>query len=157
MLFYIITILLVVLDQVTKLIAINHLLPVGSIELIEGIFSLTYVENRGAAFGILQDARWVFISATTLAIIALIIWKTKSGPRGKIINTALCLILSGAVGNMIDRVFRGFVVDMLHVTFIDYPVFNVADCFVVVGTILLAVYILFIYQEPKKDDENDKV
>ena len=68
-------------------------------------------------------------------------------------NSALCLLTAGAVGNLIDRIFRGYVVDMIEVTFINYPVFNVADCFVVTGALLLAVYIIFIYKEPKKDYE----
>jgi signal peptidase II len=75
-------------------------------------------------------------------------YKIKFKPQGKVINTSLCLLLSGALGNMIDRIFLGYVVDMLEVTFIDYPVFNVADCFVVAGAILLCIYILFIYKEP---------
>ncbi len=157
MLFSIISLLLVALDQISKFATLKYLKPVFSIEVIKDILSFTYVENRGAAFGILQNARFVFIVFTIIAIAVLIWYKYKHRPQGILINTSLCLVLSGAVGNMIDRIFRGFVVDMIEVTFIDYPVFNVADCFVVVGTILMIIYILFVYKEPKKADQDDKI
>ncbi len=153
MLFYIVTVLLILADQLTKFLTVKYLKPVSTVAVIEGIFSFTYVENKGAAFGILQNARWVFIVATIAAIIAMVWYKRRYNPQGKVINTSLCLLLSGALGNMIDRIFLGYVVDMLEVTFIDYPVFNVADCFVVVGAILMCVYILFIYKEPEKVDD----
>ena len=153
MLFYIVTVLLILADQLSKFLTVRYLKPVSTVAVIDGIFSLTYVENKGAAFGILQNARWVFIVATIAAIIAMVWYKRKFKPQGKVINTSLCLLLSGALGNMIDRIFLGYVVDMLEVTFIDYPVFNVADCFVVVGAILMCVYILFIYKEPEKVDD----
>ena len=155
MLFFGIALLLVVLDQVSKYFTVLYLEPLRTVEVIKNIFSLTYVENRGAAFGILQNARWVFIVATIAAICALVWYKLRYKPQGKIINTSLCLILAGAVGNMIDRILRGYVVDMLEVTFIEYPVFNVADCFVVVGAILLAIYIVFIYKEPEKNNQDE--
>ncbi len=134
-------------DQISKLLTIRNLKAAGSVTLIKNVLDLTYVENRGAAFGIMQNARWIFIVITIAAIAAMLIYKLKYKPKGLVANASLCLLISGAVGNMIDRVFRGFVVDMIEVTFIDYPVFNVADCFVVVGAILLCVYILFIYKE----------
>ena len=155
--FFIIAAVLVAIDQISKFLTVKFLRPIESIEVIKGIFSLTYVENRGAAFGILQNARWIFIIATIIAIICMVVYKIKYKPTEKTVNIALCLVLSGAVGNMIDRIMHGFVVDMLEVTFIDYPVFNVADCFVVIGAILLAIYILFIYKEPKEEENNDKI
>ena len=151
MIFTLITLLLIICDQVSKIAVLKYLKPIGTSVVIKNIFSLTYVENRGAAFGILQNSRWVFICATIIILAVLIIYKIKSRPQGKIINTSLCLLISGAIGNLIDRIFRGFVVDMLEVTFIEYPVFNVADCFVVVGAILLGIYIMFIYKEPEKE------
>ncbi len=148
------TIILIAADQLSKFAAVRFLKAQESIEFIKEILSFTYVENRGAAFGILQNARWVFILFTIIAMAFMIFYKIKHKPQGKIINTSLCLLLAGATGNMIDRLCLGYVVDMIEVTFIDYPVFNVADCFVVVGTILLACYILFIYKEPKKGDDD---
>ena len=154
MFFYLLSILLILIDQISKYYTLKMLKPIGTLEIIKGVFSLTYVENRGAAFGILQNARWIFIAATAVAIVCLIVYKCKYKPKGIIINTALLFILSGAVGNMIDRIWRGFVVDMLEVTFITYPVFNFADCLVVIGAILLAIYSIFIYKE-SEDVNND--
>ena len=151
MFFTLITLFLIICDQVSKLAVLKYLKPIGTTVVIKDIFSLTYVENRGAAFGILQNSRWIFICATIIILAVLIIYKIKYKPQGKIINTSLCLLISGAIGNLIDRIFRGFVVDMLEVTFIEYPVFNVADCFVVIGAVLLGIYIMFIYKEPEKE------
>lgn len=155
MYFSLFTLLLIVADQVTKHFTVTMLKPVGSIEIIKNILSFTYVENRGAAFGILQNARWIFIILTTIAIAAIIIYLLKEKPKDKTLILSLSLILSGAIGNMIDRISKGFVVDMIEVTFIDYPVFNFADCCVVIGAILLGIYILFIYKEPQKEEKND--
>lgn len=150
------TLLSVIIDQVTKHFTLTNLKPIGTKEIIKGFFSLTYVENRGAAFGILQNARYVFIIATIIAVCAIIVYMLKFKPNNKILLASLSLILSGAVGNMIDRIFRGYVVDMFEVTFIDYPVFNFADCCVVVGAILLAIYTIFIYKEPVKGEKTDE-
>lgn len=152
MIFTIVTIVLVTIDQITKYLSTESLKGASSVVLIDKLLSLTYVENRGAAFGILQNARWVFIAFTIIAIIFIIYYKLRYKPQSNTLNSALCLITSGAVGNLIDRVGRGYVVDMIEITFIDYPVFNVADCFVVIGAILLSIYVLFIYKEPKKDE-----
>lgn len=151
MLFTVITLILIIADQISKIFAIKYLKTLGSFEVIKDFFRFTYVENTGAAFGILSNARWIFMLVTALAIIIMIYYKIKYKPQSKTLNISLILLLSGAVGNMIDRLFRGYVVDMLEVTFINYPVFNIADCFVVIGAILISVYILFIYKEPKKE------
>lgn len=156
MVFFIISALLVVFDQISKVLTTNYLKPVGSIEIIHGILSLTYVENRGAAFGILQNSRWIFITFTIVATIGIVYYKLHYKTTSKLLISSLSLIFSGAIGNLIDRIFLGYVVDMIEVTFINYPVFNIADCFVVTGTILLAIYILFIYKEPAKEIENNE-
>lgn len=158
MIFAIIVIVLILLDQISKFAAVKYLKPIGNFTVIEGTLDFTYVENRGAAFGIMQNHRWIFITVTLIITIALIIYKIKSRPQDKVLNTSLCLIISGALGNLIDRIFRGYVVDMLEVTFIEYPVFNVADCFVVTGAILLSIYIIFFYKEPEKEmKKNDQI
>lgn len=145
-------ILLIITDQITKIASVSLLKPIGSVDIIKNVLSLTYVENRGAAFGILQNQRWIFI-VFTIAIIALIIgYSLKYKPSSKIYNTSVVLIIAGGVGNLIDRVFRGFVVDMIEVTFINYPVFNFADCCVVIGAMLFALYILKYDQ--KADNKN---
>ena len=140
----IIVIFIVVLDQITKYWASNRLQPKGTMVVIKDIFSFTYVENRGAAFGILQNQRWLFISLTIIVCIGMIYYLYVNQDFNLIIKFSLYFILGGAIGNLIDRIYNGYVVDMFHFTFINFPVFNVADCFVVIGTIILASYILFV-------------
>ena len=151
----IITILLILLDQITKFICLQKLKPIGSLKIIENFFYLTYVENRGAAFGILQGARYIFIFLT-ISVLIICFYYYKKIPKNKfelLTKTSLTLIISGAIGNLIDRIFRGFVIDMFHFIFWgnDFAVFNMADIFVVLGTFLLAVVILF--NDIKKDKE----
>jgi signal peptidase II len=135
---------LVAIDQLTKYITLIRLKPIGSIELINGFFSLTYVENRGAAFGMLSGARWLFI-VLTLAVIAVCwyLYIKKRDKAGKVVKYALVLVSGGAVGNLIDRVFRSYVVDMLDFNLFgwDFPVFNFADICVVIGAFLLIVWV----------------
>jgi len=135
---------IVVLDQVTKYLAKTYLKPVGSIPLIPNVFHFTYVENRGAAFGILQNQRWLFIVLTVVVSAVIVYYLFTRSQESIVLTIALSMILGGAIGNLIDRLRLGYVVDMLLFVLIDYPVFNVADSFVVIGTILLAYYILFM-------------
>ena len=142
---------IIVADQLTKYLAVTRLKDIGTIEIVRGVFSLTYVENKGAAFGILQNQRWFFIITTTVVCIAVIYFLVNQSNTSLILRISLSMILGGAIGNFIDRIRFGHVVDMLHFTLIDFPVFNVADCFVVMGTILLAYYILFIADKVERE------
>ncbi len=135
--------ILILTDQLTKHIAVTVLMPVGNIDIIDNFFSLTYVENKGAAFGFLQGAKWLFIILTIAICILCIIYyvRLRRENRSRLIRIALIFICSGAVGNLIDRVFRGYVVDMLNFYILgyDYPVFNFADICVCTGAFLLVV------------------
>ena len=145
---YILTIIaLIVIDQISKYLAVNNLANIGSIPIIENIFHLTYVENRGAAFGMFQNNQIVFIIVAVVASIVGLyyIYKKKLNLLG---NISIVLIISGAIGNLIDRVRLGFVVDYFDFRFIWDYVFNVADIFVVVGTILLCIYII-VFEKDK--------
>jgi len=115
-----------------------------SIVLIKNLFSLTYVRNEGAAWGILANHRWIFLVLTATAIIAIPIITYKLRDFGYFFGTSMALIWGGAIGNMIDRLFYGSVVDFIEATFIDFPVFNIADSCVVVGGIMLFIYLVFI-------------
>ncbi len=150
--------LVVIIDYVIKLIVINNLKPISSIEVIPGFFSLTYVENKGAAFGMLSNARWVFILFTILVIVFLIIFLFKKKPTSKLLNLALVLIIGGGFGNLIDRIFYGYVVDYLSVKFFP-PVCNFADYCVTVGAFILVVYLLFFsdYLKKEKGKNNEKI
>lgn len=146
---------LVGIDQVTKYLALQNLKPIRSVTIIENIFSLTFVENRGAAFGILQG-HTILLAIVSVVITGLLLYFYIKMPEGKVykfIKFSLILIISGAVGNFIDRLFRGYVVDFFHATFINFPVFNVADIYVVIGCILMAVLVTFFLEDDKKKEE----
>jgi signal peptidase II len=132
----------VLLDQITKMIVVKTMPLYHSIPLIDGVFSFTHIRNMGAAWGMFSDNRWVFIAATAIALIVLPLLLYKYRKLHFVFGLALSLIIGGAAGNMIDRVFLGYVVDFLEFTFISFPVFNVADCGVVIGTGLLIVYFI---------------
>ena len=133
--------ILIGLDQIIKYWALNSLKEVNSIPVINNIFSLTYVENRGAAYGMLQNNQSIFILVAAVASCFGLYYlhSKKVNNLGKI---GILLVISGAIGNLIDRVRLGFVVDYLDFHIIWSYVFNLADCFVVVGTILLCLYII---------------
>lgn len=147
MLYELIIALLIGIDQVSKVWALNHLKDVGSISIIENIFHFTYVENRGAAFGLFPNNQIIFVVVALLASIFGLYYLHKNNNISIIGKSGIILIISGAIGNLIDRVRLGFVVDYFDFRFIWEYVFNVADVFVVIGTILLCIYILTIDDE----------
>ncbi|MDU6985561.1 MAG: signal peptidase II [Terrisporobacter othiniensis] len=141
--------ILIGLDQIIKYWALNYLQVVESIPVINNIFNLTYVENRGAAFGMLQNNQTIFIVVAAIASCYGIYYlhTKKMNNIGKI---GIILVISGAIGNLIDRVRLGFVVDYLDFHIIWNYVFNLADCLVVVGTILLCIYIITSEEDKKQ-------
>lgn len=140
----VITLSVILLDVVSKYLTIQLLLPLGrDVVVIPGILSFAYVENRGAAFGMLADSRWVFMLLSSVLIVALILLIKFSKITHPLFIISVSMILGGGIGNMIDRVFLGYVVDFIKADFIDFPVFNMADSAVVIGTILFAVYLIF--------------
>lgn len=149
-------IILIFVDQATKYWAVSYLRPVHSMVVIEDILSFTFVQNTGAAFGILAGARTFFIVITIIFVIGFIVYYIKL-PQGKIyalVKVAIILILGGAIGNFIDRLLRGYVVDFFHVTFINFPVFNMADIFLVCGTALFMILYIFFIDEENEDEED---
>lgn len=133
---------LVGLDQWTKCLAAEHLAQ--PISLWPDVFELQYCENRGVAFGMLQGQCWVFIPLTLIVVIALVVMLFRSEWRhSRIFSVSAALIVAGGIGNLIDRIFHGFVTDFLYFKLIDFPIFNVADCYVTIGAILLFAYLLF--------------
>nr|WP_317358202.1 signal peptidase II [uncultured Tyzzerella sp.] len=150
------TIIFIIFDQIIKFICFEKLKPIGSIKIIENFFYLTYVENRGAAFGMLEGARWIFIIIAFVATIFCIYYYNKL-PKNKLLKLgrlSLIFISAGAIGNMIDRIFRGYVVDMFHFIFWgkEFAVFNVADILVCLGTFLIAIVIIFTEDKKEKED-----
>jgi len=137
----VIVVFVVFLDQFTKYLAARYLMPVGSYPVIKHFFHLTYVENRGAAFGMLQNKTLFFIVITVVVGIVLIYSMIKL-PENSLYNYTLAMILGGAIGNLIDRVRLGYVVDFIDFKFFP-AVFNVADSFIVVGAIILGYLMIF--------------
>ena len=133
------------LDQLTKYLVVSNMALHESIDIIPGVFRFTYIQNDGAAFGSLDNARWVFMILSTVAIIGILIYMFWKKPQNKLMLSALILIVSGGIGNMIDRIALGYVIDFLD--FCAFPkvwmwVFNVADSFVCIGAGLLILWLV---------------
>lgn len=164
MLYLIACIAIVVFDQWFKGWVVSNIAPGTWKVFLPGFLRLTHVRNYGAAFSILQNMRWLFV-LITIVFVVTVFWaylkKKVNYPLGLWSLTALT---AGAVGNLIDRLRFGYVVDMFETEFMSFPVFNVADCFITVGGILLCIYLLFIYEKKEpaalskrgKDHEEDK-
>jgi len=139
-------------DQLIKMWALESLAPVGTIQFIPGLLKWTYVENRGAAFGMFAGQRWILSAVSIVIVLACIVLLVKKYFKTGLENVCVALIAGGGIGNLIDRISRGFVVDYIDINeLFPYPMFNLADCCVVVGAILLAVYI--IIDDAKKEKE----
>jgi signal peptidase II len=138
---YIIVIPILLLDQLTKIIVVKNLALNQSIPVIKGVFNISLVYNRGAAFGLLKNQLPLFIATAVLSIILIVrALNSKKQRLNRLYSVSLCLILAGAVGNLIDRMFFGYVIDFLD--FHVWPVFNVADSAITVGAIILGITIL---------------
>ena len=130
------------LDQLTKWLAVKFLSPIDTLPLIKGVLHLTYVENRGAAFGMLADHRWIFIAVSTVTILGMGFALYAGFMNNKLYTVATAMIISGGIGNMIDRTALGYVVDFIDFRLINFAVFNGADSFVCIGAGLLVFALL---------------
>ncbi|MDO5345976.1 MAG: signal peptidase II [Lachnospiraceae bacterium] len=142
-------ILLLAADQLTKLLAYTQLRPYGPIKLLPGIFELHYLENQGAAFGMMENMQWVFILFAFVIVAGALLFyiRLPMGDRFRPLRI-LCITLSaGALGNMIDRITHHYVIDFLYFSLIDFPIFNVADIYVCVSTAILLLLLLFVYKD----------
>lgn len=144
-------VLLIALDQAVKAWAFGILRENGDIRIIPDVLHLMYRENYGAAFSILQNQTVLLVSVTGVVLLALLILLVTGRVRPPLLVTAFSFVIAGGIGNLIDRVSRGFVVDYIYFVPIDFPVFNLADCCVVVGTALIVLYVLVI--EPRAQKE----
>ena len=137
----------IVLDQVTKAIVVSHMALYEELPLLPGFIRLYYVENTGAAFSMLSNHRWVFLLFSLVAMAVILYLLVKYRRRHPLLAVSLSMVLGGGVGNLIDRILNGSVVDFLQFEFVNFAVFNVADIFVTCGSVALAVSILFV--EPR--------
>ncbi len=151
---------LIMLDQLSKAFASSNLKNSDSVTVIKGFFDLTYVENRGAAWGLLSGRISILVIITVILIPVFVFCMLRIYKNKELLDSSklksvsllhfdLILLLSGAVGNFIDRIIKGYVVDFFQFTFFDFPVFNVADCYITIG----AVFFIVIYMFLLKDDD----
>lgn len=136
---------IVLFDQVTKYAVENYLAPIRELPLWNGVFHLTYSRNTGAAFSILRNKQSLLIGITFIVMIFISFYLFKSIQTKEPwqLNLSLAMILGGGIGNLIDRVRLNYVIDFFDFTLINYPIFNIADCFIVVGTVILGYLLVF--------------
>jgi len=144
----------VALDQWTKYLVVEMIPMYSRVDVIPGLFHLTYVQNTGAAFSLFEGMQWLF-AIIFLAFTVLIVWEAvrKTMPFSAFERWCIVAIYAGGLGNMIDRIRLGYVVDMIEVEFIRFPVFNVADCFITCGCILLIAHLILFNREFWKEDK----
>ncbi|MCR5510267.1 MAG: signal peptidase II [Lachnospiraceae bacterium] len=141
--------LLIVADQYTKAWAVVTLKDKPAIPIISGILELNYLENRGAAFGMMQNQKifFIFVAIVILGCIVYMLVKAPASKKYMILHILLTFIAAGAIGNMIDRLSLNYVVDFIYIKAINFPVFNVADIYVTCATIILVLVLLFVYKD----------
>lgn len=148
-----VSVLFLLADRLTKYIVTANMLLGESVPFIPGFMDFTYIHNTGGAWGILSGHTWVLVVFTAAAMALCVVFLIKNGRKNPLLFWAICLILSGGTGNMIDRIFNGGrVIDFLRTLFMDFPIFNVADCAVVIGAGLLILYfVIDIVKESKAE------
>ena len=147
---------LVVLDQIVKYLVRANIPLGGSVPFIPYLLDLTYVQNTGAAFSILRQHTWLLTLTSAVVVLAMCLFLLKGFFKNRLGLFSAALVLAGGVGNLIDRVLFGFVTDMFQTTFMEFAVFNVADCCITVGVPLLFLYVwLYVGRDGKKEDGAD--
>lgn len=145
---------LIIFDQISKVLITNYFEVGDSLSIINNFFRFLYIKNTGAAFGIFMNSKAMLIIVTLMLLVYLII-ELKKNINNKVISISLSLIISGALGNLIDRIFRGYVVDFISFTIFnkEMAIFNVADAFITIGVVLLLIY---LFKEGKHERSNNK-
>ena len=141
--------LLIGFDQITKYLAVMQLKDKPAFSIINGVLEFNYLENKGAAFGMLQNQKafFVFVAVVILGVIAYVLYKTPDDKKYTKLHVLLSFIAAGAIGNMIDRIRFDYVVDFISFVLINFPIFNVADMYVSFATVILVILLLFVYKE----------
>ena len=154
--FSVIILLGILIDQITKYLTVRFIPLYSENVVIKKLFALTYITNKGAAWGMFADSRWIFMTISTIAILGMALYLYLGFSMNRLYEISFAIIISGGIGNMIDRLALGYVVDMIQVLFIDFPVFNVADSLVCIGAgLLILALILDIVKESKSKKENN--
>lgn len=141
--YYIIAMILIGLDQLSKYLTVQEIALGEIVHVIPDILSLTYIRNSGAAWSILEDQMIFFYVITVVVVGALIYFLHTEGKRSPIASTGIAFIMGGAIGNFIDRLHLKYVIDMIRLEFINFPIFNVADMALTIGVIILIGYIVY--------------
>ena len=147
------SVLIIIADQITKILAYSFLRPIKSLDFIPYVIGFNYVENTGIAFGLFKDMYYLFVPLGLVIVVCGYYYMLKYTKKSeKLLRCGGTMMLAGAIGNIIDKIFRGFVVDFLEFEFVNFPVFNVADIFVTVGAVIVAVAILLRKENNSEDN-----
>ncbi len=149
----IIAVAVILIDQLSKLFIVSNVSLYEHFTFIPGIIDIAYVKNTGAAFSILNDHTWLLGALSIIVSLLIILYMVKTKPMDKLTVISAGLVLGGALGNGIDRIVRQYVVDFIEFSFINFPVFNVADIAITVGACLIILSIIISEKELKKDKE----
>ena len=147
--------LIIAFDQVTKILATEYLKGKEPVSFIKGVVRFNYAENTGMAFSLFSGARWVFVALTLVACAAALWYIFSNRCKPLWLYWSIAVVASGGIGNLIDRAFYGYVVDFIEPIFVDFAVFNIADCAVTCGAVVLIGYLLIdAFKDAKKPKEN---
>ncbi len=147
-------VLIIIFDRVTKYFAVKNLYGGDIVNFIPGVVQFRYAENTGMAFSMLSGARWIFIFVTVVACVGVLYYMLSNRCKSLWLYWSLGVVVSGGIGNLVDRIMQGYVVDFIEPTFVDFAVFNIADCAVTCGAVSLVIYLVFdIIKDAKKSKE----
>ena len=147
-------VMIIIFDRVTKYFAVKNLYGGDIVNFIPGVVQFRYAENTGMAFSMLSGARWIFIFVTVVACVGVLYYMLSNRCKSLWLYWSLGVVVSGGIGNLVDRIMQGYVVDFIEPTFVDFAVFNIADCAVTCGAVSLVIYLVFdIIRDAKKSKE----
>ena len=144
----------IALDRITKALTVSFLKPVGSFPIIQDVIHFTYATNDGCAFGMLDNAPWIFNTVSIVTVVFVSLYLYLGHSQNRLYSISLSMIAAGGIGNLIDRLSLGYVVDFIDVTIINFAIFNVADCLVCIGAgLVMLALILDIIKEAKEEKQ----
>ncbi|MEG0748683.1 MAG: signal peptidase II [Carnobacterium sp.] len=150
-LYYVLAAVIIGVDQWTKYLTVAHIDLYEVVEVIPGVLSWMYIRNTGAAWSILEGKMWFFYLVTIVVVGVVVVYLQKYGKNSRLLSIALAFILAGSIGNFIDRLRAEYVIDMVRLEFINFPIFNVADMALSIGVVLM---ILYVFLDEKKQKKN---
>ncbi|ALV21225.1 MAG: signal peptidase II [Carnobacterium sp.] len=150
-LYYVLAAVIIGVDQWTKYLTVAHIDLYEVVEVIPGVLSWMYIRNTGAAWSILEGKMWFFYLVTIVVVGVVVVYLQKYGKNSRLLSIALAFILAGSIGNFIDRLRVEYVIDMVRLEFINFPIFNVADMALSIGVVLM---ILYVFLDEKKQKKN---